>query len=535
MGLSLREMLFLPPEVDDLAKSVHAMSENHANSADFYRGLVKVSTWEGSAAATAKDSILAAAKHHDATAADLKTAASSMDRCETEAQKVSNMARALLNFAAQVPQVEVNMDTNAVVPPDLSLYTPEVAQKLSEKVADLEAQIADTQAASDLVDADLAKAMALVSGVPVHPAPQAPAPTLPPLAPGQSRNLGPVAGTGAVPGIPGIGGADLGEPIQLPDGHWVQVFGDSFSGDGARKGDHFPSVAVPVTFDKQGRPHYGLPLNGADGKGNLLFPLPKNDQLGKVPEGFDINNYKFTLPAGSFQANGKTYMMVAATDGGLLPKGGTWMVEVNNDPTKGWTMVPGSYRAWDSIPNPYPGKDQPDRVSAPGGLPTQVSGYQGSDGRSYVVADSFDRNHPVTMYQVDPSNPTDRGAWKPWTGTGWGSPGDTAAPLSGLQNFGELSFREIEGHPVLSGFNMSTGATEVRVGDDPTKIFSAPTTPVAPGGEWDKPRPGTYPQNYGGYIMPGSTLNNLGILVSQWNTTTDNPYTVEQFQVNPNR
>ena len=43
MGLSLREMLFLPPEVDDLAKSVHAMSENHANSADFYRGLVKVS------------------------------------------------------------------------------------------------------------------------------------------------------------------------------------------------------------------------------------------------------------------------------------------------------------------------------------------------------------------------------------------------------------------------------------------------------------------------------------------------------------
>ena len=151
-------MLFLPPEVDDLAKSVHAMSENHANSADFYRGLVKVSTWEGSAAATAKDSILAAANHHDATAADLKTAASSMDRCETESQKVSNMARSLLNFAAQVPQVEVNMDTNAVVPPDLSLYTPEVAQKLSEKVADLEAQIADTVVASDVVDSDLAKA-----------------------------------------------------------------------------------------------------------------------------------------------------------------------------------------------------------------------------------------------------------------------------------------------------------------------------------------------------------------------------------------
>ncbi|WP_165701843.1 DUF4185 domain-containing protein [Mycobacteroides abscessus] len=48
--------------------------------------------------------------------------------------------------------------------------------------------------------------------------------------------------------------------------------------------------------------------------------------------------------------------------------------------------------------------------------------------------------------------------------------------------------------------------------------------------------PTRVPQNYGGYIMPGATLDNMGILVSQWNTTPDNngiPYTVEQFQVNP--
>ncbi|WP_205874470.1 hypothetical protein [Mycobacterium camsae] len=46
------------------------------------------------------------------------------------------------------------------------------------------------------------------------------------------------------------------------------------------------------------------------------------------------------------------------------------------------------------------------------------------------------------------------------------------------------------------------------------------------------------PQNYGGYIMPGATLDNMGILVSQWNATPVNPgipYTVEQFQVHPNK
>jgi hypothetical protein len=45
----------------------------------------------------------------------------------------------------------------------------------------------------------------------------------------------------------------------------------------------------------------------------------------------------------------------------------------------------------------------------------------------------------------------------------------------------------------------------------------------------------TVPQNYGGYIVPGSTLDQAIILVSQWNTTTHNPYNVQQFVVNLNR
>jgi hypothetical protein len=81
------------------------------------------------------------------------------------------------------------------------------------------------------------------------------------------------------------------------------------------------------------------------------------------------------------------------------------------------------------------------------------------------------------------------------------------------------------------------------VGDTPTNMFGGAQTVVAPGGDWNRPMPGTYPQNYGGYILPGSTPDNMGILVSQWNTGKDpltgipfgTPYTVEQFQVNPNR
>jgi hypothetical protein len=338
------------------------------------------------------------------------------------------------------------------------------------------------------------------------------------LKPGESRNLGPVAGTGADPGIPGIGAADLGEVITLPDGSKVAIFGDSFSGNKMGAGDHYPSVAVPVTFDAQGHPHFGAPLTGPAGSGHELFAMP---QAAKDAGAND------TLPAGSFQVNGQTYMMVSGTKD-LKPVGGSWLVKATNDFSKPWEPVPGSWQ-----PGTY----------ANGGQ-SQISGFQSSkDGKVYIAADSFDRSHGVTMYQFDPAHggsPTDRSTWQPWTGNGWGDPHQAAVPVTPpATNFGELSFREIGGSSVLSGFNASNGpgSVETRIANSPTDIFNSSTsTVVAQGGNWGVP--GKVPQNYGGYILPGSTLDDMRLFVSQWNTNPEAngvPYVVEQFQVNPNR
>ena len=40
---------------------------------------------------------------------------------------------------------------------------------------------------------------------------------------------------------------------------------------------------------------------------------------------------------------------------------------------------------------------------------------------------------------------------------------------------------------------------------------------------------GRVAQLYGGYIVPGSTLSDLQLVVSQWNTATNWPYHVMQF------
>ncbi len=332
-----------------------------------------------------------------------------------------------------------------------------------------------------------------------------------PLKPGEVRDLGPIAGTGGIPGIPGIGAADLGEVVEVPGqpGKYLAIFGDSFSGNKVGEGEHYRSVAVPVTFDADGRPHFGAPLTGAQDSGHELFPIPDG-----APGVTD------TLPSGTITLGDKTYMMVTGTKDDLKPVA-SWLVEVNGDPGKGWAMVPGSLRSAE-------------------GFPSQVSGYKGTDGKVYIAADSFDRSRGVTMYRADPGNVFNRGTWQPWTGKDWGNPWQQATPVT-TDRYGEFSFREIDGKPVFSGFNRDAqgGRMEVRVGPSPTGIFgNVPTTIVAQNGDPGAPK--FMPQPYGGYIMPGSTLDDLKIFVSQWNTGRDGnnipigtPYDTREFQVNP--
>ena len=105
-----------------------------------------------------------------------------------------------------------------------------------------------------------------------------------------------------------------------------------------------------------------------------------------------------------------------------------------------------------------------------------------------------------------------------------------------------MSVRQIEGETVLSYFNASTGDMEVRVAADSTDLGTAPVTTVVFAGEWPDPAEQLGPpednrlaQPYGGYISPGSTLDELRVFISQWKTGPgDNvPYRVIQFAVNP--
>jgi Domain of unknown function (DUF4185) len=321
-------------------------------------------------------------------------------------------------------------------------------------------------------------------------------PQLPQPAPGQAIDLGPIAGTGSPTGSLGAGAVDL---CEISPGGQVALGGDTFSGNAMGDGAWSPSMALhvrPGTLNSN-----PIQFDGAFGQGGSLYAEPWPN----VPGGSQ-------LPAGTVQVFGIDYALVART-ANLQPID-TRLVQIDpNNP--GWPTVPGSLRD----------ADWQD------GNETQISGYQAPDSWVYIVADGFARDRTVRLYRCHAESFTDRNTWWAWGmidgGPDWGW-NVAPTPLSG-DLFGELSLRLIEGMSVLSGFNATTGRVEVRVADDVTQVL-APGTPMTVVADQQ-----SVPQNYGGYIVPGSTLDQAIILVSQFNTTTNNPYNVQQFVVNLNR
>ena len=335
------------------------------------------------------------------------------------------------------------------------------------------------------------------------------------MAPGEVIRIGPTAGTGTPTRDYGIGATDLCEFVDFPSG-LLQVCGDSFAGQGVGFGGHFSPIALHVDLDSVDE-STGVRYDGVTGMDKPLLADP-------TPPGTS------QLPAGVVSINRDNYMLVTTTKD-LVPATSRL---VKADPARGnWPTVPKSERVGDYAR----------------GRQSQISGYydpiptaDSPSGWVYVVANDFDRSGPVELYRVTPQKFTDRSAWQGWSslpGSGWNKPPTPLWP----DQVGEMSVRQLDGKTVLSYFNASTGNMEVRVANDPTQLGSAPVTTVVLAGPWPDvtnelppPQDNRLAQPYGGYLSPGSTLDELRVFVSQWNTLprADNaPYRVIQYAVNP--
>ena len=337
-----------------------------------------------------------------------------------------------------------------------------------------------------------------------------PRPVLPPLASGEVVPIGPVAGTGTPTRDYGIGATDLCEFMDFPS-EVLQVCGDSFAGPGVGFGRWFSPVALRVVGDSVNDPD-GIRYAGVTGIDKPLLADP-------APPGAS------QLPAGVVQINRQNYLMVTTTKD-LVPASSR-LVKAEAAQS-GWKTVPGTQRGAEFI----------------GGAQSQISGYydpiptaDSMTGWVYIVSDNFNRSAPALLYRVAPQWFTDRSRWQGWSsGSGWNKPPTPMWP----GKVGEMSMRQIDGKTVLSYFNAANGNMEIRVAYDPTGLATAPVTTVVRAGEWPDPPEvltddNRLAQPYGGYISPGSTLDEVRVFISQWNTGPRDraPYRVLQFAVNP--
>ena len=331
------------------------------------------------------------------------------------------------------------------------------------------------------------------------------------LTPGQVVRIGPAAGTGTPTRDYGIGATDLCEFMEFPT-ELLQICGDSFAGQGVGFGNWFTPVALHVDRSSLDSVD-GVRYNGVTGVDRPLL-------ADRPPAGAS------QLPAGVVEINRRNYLMVTTTK--ALAPTSSRIVEAEAAQS-GWRTVPGSSRDAGYL----------------GGGQSQISGYydpiptpDSPAGWVYIVSDNFDRSAPVRLFRVPPKDFTDRGKWQGWSATGWNT---APTPLWG-DRIGELSIRQIDGKAVLSYFNASTGNMEIRIAADPTGLGAAPVTTVVRADGWPEladalpgPDDNTLAQPYGGYIAPGSTLDEVRVFVSQWHTGSRErgPYRVIQFAVNP--
>ena len=339
-----------------------------------------------------------------------------------------------------------------------------------------------------------------------------PEPVLPPLAPGQVIRIGPTAGTGTPTRDYGIGATDLCEFMEFPTGI-LQVCGDSFAGQGVGFGGWYSPIALHVETDSIDDPG-GVRYDGVTGvdKPLLAEPTPPGDVAAARGRRADQPR---ELHAGHHHQGSRAADFAIGEGGSGAGQLGDGAGVAADGGVCGWrqSQISGYY-------DPIPTADR--RAAGCTSSPTTST----AAGRSCCTA-------------CTPETFTDRATWQGWSaGPGLGTCADAA--VAGLGRGDERApDRRQDGVVVFqrqhrkhggAGRQRSDGPGR-RAGDDGRLRHGLAGSRGTP----PPPEDNRLAQPYGGYISPGSTLDELRVFVSQWNTTPrgGTPYRVIQFAVNP--
>ncbi len=296
----------------------------------------------------------------------------------------------------------------------------------------------------------------------------------------------------------GVGGTDLGIAVRQPNGQIAYIFGDTFEQDGVGG----PGWRAPVLLrSAPGLDGDGIEFNGAAG-----------GQYAKQILDYTHENGRTYLPSDAITIGDRMYLHFIVNAG--LGNVSYTQIAYSDDNGGSWTV---SNARWEATENDS--------------LQQLWTWERGCDGYVYVMSTKFiSRDRAIILHRVPEDALLDKSQYEPWGYAGnqwaWGNPASVI--LEG--DFGELCLRRVENKWVLAWFNAGDYDITIKVFDSPiSNLYEARTLKPIRGGDWGAENNTTIAQLYGGYIHPDSTLANLHLIISQWNTSTNWPYRAMQW------
>ena len=315
----------------------------------------------------------------------------------------------------------------------------------------------------------------------------------------------------------GVGGTDLGTTTTAPDGRLVSVFGDTFASP--RAGGRGWRSPVVLFGDPASVPT-GVRWTGAAGRRRVFgrgWARQAVRYVHQAPRLFDRRPHRVTtvLPTDVIRVGDVLYLHVMV----CRELGRVHWTEIHASRDGGATWRPTGVR--------WPGDHH-------GGLFQMLTWERGDDGYVYAFTTGFQRAHGLVLHRVRHDRLTSPGAWQSWgfspdDGWAWDRPPTVALPGA----YGELSLRRVGQRWLLSVFDAGNYRIDVLDLDSPlADLHTARRVTVLRGCDWEHEdhAAGRVAQLYGGYVLPGSRLDDLHLVVSQWHTAKGWPYRAMQFR-----
>lgn len=338
----------------------------------------------------------------------------------------------------------------------------------------------------------------------------------PARAAGSTERIGPITGPGLTTAFR-MEDTDLGIPVTCPDGRVLYIFGDTF--------EHAQGPIDPEDFWRSptglytdgGDPADGITWTGAVGGGTAEQMLPYEH---------DADGIGTKIPSDAIEIDGVLYLYVwlSGTEGFGTLKGTEVWSSADNGAT--WQITGATWK-----PEAYEG------------ILHNVTWARHDDGYVYLYSSKY-RQGGLYLFRVPEGRLGEVDAYEPrgWTeAEGWQWGQDPTPVLEG--KFGEMCLRPLDGKWLLTWFQPGNEegetwpddyAIKALVVDEPfSDLTAAEPTVLLRGGPWDQESDTVVAQLYGSYVVPGSTLEDLHLVVSQWNTTEgaeDDPYHAMHFR-----